>query len=84
MVRCRDSSAFLTFASYRQLYGKLQLKLELGADRMNFKKGKVLGLMDGCCLAWDVACTGDFRAVNVTVREPCLAVSARSCSVAEC
>jgi len=36
------------------------------------------------CLAWDVACTVDFRAVNVTVREPCLAVSARSCSVAEC
>jgi len=23
----------------------------LGADRMNFEKGKVLGLMDGCCLA---------------------------------
>jgi hypothetical protein len=36
------------------------------------------------CLARDVACTGDFRAVNVTVREPCLTVSARSCSVAEC
>jgi len=33
---------------------------------------------------WDVACTGDFRAVNVTVREPCLTVSARSCSPAEC
>jgi hypothetical protein len=36
------------------------------------------------CLAWDVACTGDFRAVNVTVRVLCLAVSARSCSLAEC
>jgi len=36
------------------------------------------------CLARDVACAGDFRAVNVMVREPCLAVSARSCSLAEC
>jgi len=36
------------------------------------------------CLVRDVACRGGFRAVNVTVREPCLAVSARSCSLAEC
>jgi hypothetical protein len=36
------------------------------------------------CLARDVACAGDFRAVKVTVRVLCLAVSARSCSLAEC
>ena len=36
------------------------------------------------CLARDVACAGDFRAVKVTVRVLCLAVSARSCSPAEC
>jgi len=38
------------FASLRS--ARLRLMREpLGADRMNFEKGKVLGLMDGCCLA---------------------------------
>jgi hypothetical protein len=57
-------------------------RVPLGADGMNFEK-----ITPGCwagCLTRDVACTGDVRAVSVTVREPCLAVSARSCSLAEC
>ena len=52
---------------------------ENGADAL-----RLVNEHDPDVLALDVACTGGFRAVNVTVREPCLAVSARSCSLAEC
>jgi hypothetical protein len=46
---------------------------------MNFEKDNTW-LLVAWLPAWNVALT---FAVNVTVREPCLAVSARSCSLAE-
>ena len=55
----------------------------LGANRKNFEKDNVWAVGAGC-LTWGFACTGGFRAVNVTVRVTGPAVSARYGSPAEC
>jgi len=75
--RFQPTAALAALASRR-------LKREpLGANRKNFEKDNVWAVGAGC-LTWGFACTGGFRAVNVTVRVTGPAVSARYGSPAEC